>query len=199
MKTLLRKFRRDENGTMTMEFAIVAPLLFVVIIAGFEFFDAYKSYGRAAKVTYTIADNLSRRETIDEAKIAELHALMDALIPWMNGPKSLTVSSVTFEEDDGYVCQWSKPSVADVETLALSFDYNLSLITSSLKTAEYIDILPNIAVGDSIIIVETLVEHRTLFSMFGLSGLKWHNQVAIRPRFVSRLIDESDNPPNCNI
>lgn len=193
------RFRKDEDATMTMEFVIVAPLLFIIIIAGFEFFDAFKSYGRAAKVTYTIADNLSRREKIDEAKITELHALMDALIPWMNGPKTLIVTSVSYDETDGYICEWSKPSVADVNTLALSIDFNLSVISSMLKTTEYQDLLPTIAAGDSVILVQTVVEHRTLFSLFGLRGLQWHNEVAIRPRFVSKLVDESTNPPDCDV
>ncbi len=196
---LLRRFRRDQNGTMTMEFAIVAPLLFIIIIAGFEFFDAFKSYGRAAKVTYTIADNLSRREKIDEAKITELHALMDALLPWMNGPKTLVVSSITYNDTDGYVCEWSKPSVVNQSTMGIEFDFNLAAISTLLNENFYKDVLPSIAVGDSVILVETVVEHRTLFSMFGLRGLKWHNQVAIRPRFTSRIVDESTPAQDCNV
>ncbi len=195
---MLGKFRRDENATMTMEFAIVAPLLFIVIIAGFEFFDAFKSYGRAAKVTYTIADNLSRREEIDETEIVELHALMNALLPWMNGDKSLTVTSVIYDETDGYICDWSKPSkVVNVSTGALGIDFKFALNSKALSTPEIADVLPTIANGDSIILVETAIPHRTLFSMFGLEDLVWFNQVAIRPRFTSKLADVSKKSRPC--
>lgn len=189
---LFRKFRKDENGTMTMEFVIVAPLLFMVIIAGFEFFDAFKSYGRAAKVTYTLADNLSRRETINEDKIKELHALMNALLPWMNESKTLTVTSITFDKDDGYVCDWSKHSDHN-----MTMNFDVALNSLALDTDVYTDILPSIAVGDSIILVETTIPHRTLFSMFGLKDLVWYNQVAIRPRFRSKLIDTTTGAPVC--
>ena len=192
MTNLLKRFRRDEDGTMTMEFAIVAPLLFIVIIAGFEFFDAFKSYGRAAKVTYTLADNLSRREEINEAKVTELHALMNALLPWMNGDKTLTITSITYDADEGYVCDWSKHSD---QNMTMNFD--LSLNSLALGTSVYTDILPSIAVGDSIILVETTIPHRTLFSMFGLKDIVWFNQIAIRPRFTSRLVDTTTGAPTC--
>jgi len=189
---IFRKFRRDEDGTMTMEFVIVAPLLFIVVIAGFEFFDAFKSYSRAAKVTYTIADNLSRREKINEAKVTELHALMNALLPWMNGDKTLTITSITFDEDDGYVCDWSKHSDRN-----MTMNFNLALNSSALQTSMFTDILPSIAIGDSIILVETIIPHRTLFSMFGLRDIEWENQIAIRPRFNSRLVDTTSGAPAC--
>jgi len=132
----LRSFGRDQEGTMTMEFAIVAPLLFIIIIAGFEFFDAFKSHGRAAKVTYSVADILSRQVEVDEPYITELHSLMNALLPWMNGDKSLTVSSVSFDKDNGYQCEWSKHSDTN-----MTMNFNLSLNGSVLKTQEYQDIL----------------------------------------------------------
>lgn len=186
------RFRRDESGTMTIEFVIVAPLLFTVVLAGFEFFDAFKSYGRAAKVTYTIADNLSRRVEIDDDKITELHALMDALIPWMNEDKNLTVTSISYNEDDGYVCEWSKHSDQNME---MNFDLALNL--SAINTTEYTDVLPEIAAGDSVILVETRIPHRTIFSLFGLGDLVWFNQVAIRPRFTSKLVDTTEDAPDC--
>lgn len=192
MKRVLNKFRRDENGTITIEFVIIAPLLFTVILAGFEFFDAFKSYGRAAKVTYTIADNLSRRQSIDEAKITELHGLMNALIPWMKDGKTLTVTSISYNADDGYVCEWSKHSDAN---LTLNFDVALNSL--ALGSKAYTDILPDIAEGDSVILVETQIPHRTIVRMFGLGDLVWTNQVAIRPRFTSKLLDTTDNPTPC--
>ena len=188
----LRYFRRDEKGSMTMEFAIVAPLLFIIIIAGFEFFDAFKSHGRAAKVTYSVADILSRQVEVDEPYITELHSLMNALLPWMNGDKSLTVSSVSFDKDNGYQCEWSKHSDTN-----MTMNFNLTLNGAVLKTQEYQDVLPEIASGDSIILVETVIPHRTLFSIFGLKDLVWYNQIAIRPRFISALADTTANAPKC--
>lgn len=178
----LKRFRKDEDATITMEFAIVAPLLFFVIIAGFEFFDAFKSYGRAAKVTYSIADIMSRQRSVDEPFITEMHALTDALLPWMNEDKALTITGITYDVDDGYEVYCSKHSGYDMK-----MNFNLSLNTAVVQTKEYMDILPAIAPGDSIILVETVIPHRTLFSIFGLKDLVWQNQIAIRPRFIGRI------------
>lgn len=182
MKEQIEQFIEDEGATITMEFAIVAPLLFVVMIAGFEFFDAFKSYGRAAKVTYTIADILSRSETIDEPYVTEMHGLMDALLPWMNEEKTLTITGVIYDKDNGYEVYCSKHSHYN-----MTLDFNLSLNTAVMQTLEYKQILPDIASGDSIILVETTIPHRTLFSIFGLKDLVWENRVAIRPRFYGKI------------
>lgn len=180
----LRKFRKDERGTMTMEFAIIAPLLFTVLIAGFEFFDAFKSYSRAAKTTYTIADIISRQDEIDDTYIHDLHKLMDALMPWLNEDKVLRVTSITYSAADGYEVAWSKHS-----DKTFSMDTSLSLDASSMLSFQYSSILPVVADGDSIILVETEVPHRTLISMFGLHDLVWKNEIAIRPRFASTIND----------
>jgi len=182
MKRRFKAFLKDEDATITMEFAIVAPLLFTVIIAGFEFFDAFKSHGRAAKVTYTLADILSRAEKVNEPYVTEMHALMNALLPWMNGDKALTITGIKYDADKGYEVYCSKHS-----NYNMTMDLNLSLNTAVVQTKEYTDILPAIAPGDSIILVETVIPHRTLFSIFGLKDLVWQNQIAIRPRFYGTI------------
>lgn len=190
MKSLMSRFRRDENGTITMEFAIVAPLFIATIIIGFELFDAFKSNSRAAKATYTIADILSRQVEVDDTYASELHLVLDALLPWLNEGKTLRISSITFHEgdpddpndNDVYNVAWSKHS-DDTNTI----NFGLELTGSMLTTVEYQDLLPTIADGDSIVLVETEVPHRSLISLLGLGDLVWRNQVAIRPRFVDAL------------
>ena len=68
-------------------------------------------------------------------------------------------------------------------------DPEFQLDSSSLLSFQYTSILPEIADGDSIILVETEIPHRTLISMFQLHDLVWKNEVAIRPRFVSVIND----------
>ena len=189
MKSLFSRFRKDEHGTITMEFAIVAPLLIATIFIGFELFDAFKSNSRAAKATYTIADILSRQVEIDDTYASELHLVLDALLPWLNEGKTLRITSIVFEEndpnddqDDEYVVSWSKHSD---ENNAMNINFELT--GSMLTQQEYVDILPTIADGDSIILVETTVPHRSLVSLLGLGDLVWRNQVVIRPRFVGEL------------
>ncbi len=183
------RFRRDTDGTITMEFAIVAPLFIFTIIIGFELFDAFKSNSRAAKATYTLADILSRQVEIDDDYVSELHLVFDALLPWLNEGKTVRITSIVYDEgdpdddtDNQYVVSWSKHS-DETNTMNIAFELTGSMLTQQ----EYVDILPTIADGDSIILVETTVPHRSLVSVLGLGDLVWRNQVAIRPRFVDEL------------
>ena len=63
-----KRFRRDEAGTITVEFVIIAPVLLFLLALGFQFFDAFKYYSRAAKATYAVTDIISREEApVDSA------------------------------------------------------------------------------------------------------------------------------------
>lgn len=192
---MFKRFRRDEDGTITMEFAIVAPLMIFTVIIGFELFEAFYSASRASKATYTIADIMSRQVEVDDDYVSELHLVLDALLPWLNEGKSLRITSIKFNEgdpldddDDAYEVIWSKHSDVDNQ-----MNVTLELTGSMLTHTEYQELLPTIADGDSVLLIETTIPHRSLASLLDLGGLVWVNEVAIRPRFVGEVAatDES--------
>jgi len=60
IKTKLRSFRRDEEGSVIAEAVIMLPTLFAAVMATFVFFDAYRNQAINLKANYTISDALSR-------------------------------------------------------------------------------------------------------------------------------------------
>lgn len=172
----IARFRRNEEGTITIEFVIVAPIFIVVIAMGFEFFDAFKSYNRAHKASYAVADLISRDTLVEDTDIQTMHAFLDGLLPWMNGDKTLRVSSIMYKSGKWKV-MWSKVNQRGKVK---------RLIDSDIK-GELLAKMPSIAEGDTIILTETAVPHRPLIDMFEMSDIVWENTIIIRPRFLTSI------------
>ena len=173
-RELFNRFRKDETGTITVEFVIVVPLLFALLVLSFEVFDAFKSYSRASKATYAVTDIISRQTSIDQKRVEELHMVLDSMMPWLNEDKWLRVTSLS-QGPNGYNVEWSHASGTNV-TL------NNAMIDEELKA-----ILPQIAPGDTVILTETSIPHRSLVHWIGLDDVVWQIEQTVRPRFIAAI------------
>lgn len=187
ISNLLKKFRRDTDGTITVEFVIIAPVLLFLLALGFQFFDAFKSYSRAAKATYAMADIVSREEApIDDQFNAKLHGLLESLLPWIQDDKAIRMTSIKWDQNvEDYAVEWS--CSVNGENAALDF-YAYSNLTTETLTSDQKEKLPDLVPGDSVVFVETHIPYSALFDYIGLGELVWENQVAIRPRFTSEVV-----------
>jgi hypothetical protein len=70
LKTRLRAFRREEEGSIVAEVVTMAPTLVAAILATYVFFDALRNQSVSLMANYTIADAVSREsDYIDETYI----------------------------------------------------------------------------------------------------------------------------------
>ena len=182
----LRKFRDDTSATITVEFVIIAPVLLTLLALGFQFFDAFKSYSRAAKATYAVADIVSRQEDDIDGQFADkLHGLLEALLPWIQDDKSMRLTSIKWNVDESdYEVIWSCP--INGNNLDLDTFYYQSQLTTENLSAEQKAMLPDLVPGDSVVFVETHIPYSALFDWIGLGDLVWENRVAIRPAICKR-------------
>jgi len=172
----LRAFRADQTGSMIVEFVVTAPLLLGLIVFGFEFFDAYKSSSRAAKASYAVADFTSIKRThINTADVQEMDEMLDALLPWLSGEKSVRVTAIRRQaKDDKYVIDYSKISGTEY----------VPMLKGQELTSEYRAMVPDIAKDDQVILIETRVPHRPMIDFMKLSNIIWKNEVVVYPRNV---------------
>ena len=66
-------FWADEEASMSIEAAIILPLLCFLFVAGYVYFDGYRRDATMSKATYAVADLLSRRRDVIE--LADLEGL----------------------------------------------------------------------------------------------------------------------------
>ncbi len=171
-------FAEDHRGTLTLEFVIVFPLLIVWWVATVVFFDVFRTATANERAAYAIGDMLSRQtETVDDAYIDGLNLVYDYLIDYA-GNNSIRATSITFDEDaNKYLVQWSRgtrgrPDLSDSSLAALR---------------DYIPIMPD---GETVIIVETLLDYEPLWDQVGLAAQTFSSFIVVRPRFAPKVVYE---------
>lgn len=99
-RAALTRFRRSEDGLLSVEAALCFPLLFTGLIISYSYFTAFEAKGRANKAAYTLSDYVTRQTeavTPDFIEgLADIYAFLnnDGMFPSAsrrcNGPRSRT-------------------------------------------------------------------------------------------------------------
>ncbi|MEM6635436.1 MAG: TadE/TadG family type IV pilus assembly protein [Pseudomonadota bacterium] len=99
LRNLLRRGARSEDGTVTVEFLLIFPVLLGVLGIGFASFHAYLQFVRASKAMYTVSDIVARYEFIDDNKMTQLQQLYESFTTAPAG-SVIRVSRLDYLEDD---------------------------------------------------------------------------------------------------
>lgn len=171
----LRLFRDDTNASVTVEFALMMPILFWAYGASYVFFDGYRQSAINLKTAYTIGDVLSREtQAIDDTYIDGVYALQGLLIR-TNASRSLRVSVVRWDEDtESFSLEWTatRGEIGDM---------------SDQEAAGLQSKLPAISDEDRVIVVETWNTWTPPFTV-GLPTAEFQDFVFTRPRFAPQLV-----------
>ena len=194
----VRSLRSDERGVAGIEFALIAPLLLGLLLGGVTLFDIYRYAERTEATTYTVADLISRSRVLEKNDMADLHATHVALLGTPADKTRTRVSSVFKKEikakgkgkgkSKGKGKGKGKKDPVEFEYV-VRWTYD-SDRPDSCKPAKNVplDIIPDIAINDSVLIVETGARKMLFSDMLTTSQEKLYlNQVAIRPRYVPEI------------
>ncbi len=173
----------EQRGSLSVEAAMIVPLLVWAIVAMFTFFHAYKAQNAAVRANYTISDILSRQT--DEIGFDYLRGLHNVY------------QYMTFTQTEG---TWLRVSVVTCKSSCDKTTRNLDMVwshgTNGARDMDNGDIsfwepqVPWLPKGDVVILVETSSQYKPLFPNF----LTTFQERAIvshsvtRPRFVSQLV-----------
>ncbi len=171
----IRNFRREETGTVTVEFVIIFPILTWCILAMSAYFDAYRVKIVNLKAAYTISDMISREyPTLDQPYLNGLKTMFDFLVSSDN-PTTVRITMVQFEandpdnpNDDEHIFKYSAVAGAIPK-----------LTPGTLHQIK--DSIPIMGDGDSLMIVETHMSYEPIFDI-GLDQFDMNYLIATRPR-----------------
>ncbi|OIQ33950.1 MAG: hypothetical protein BM559_08685 [Roseobacter sp. MedPE-SWchi] len=168
----LRGFRQNTEGALTVEFMMMAPLLFWAFAAIYTYFDAYRQDTVNLKAAYTISDLISRETSeLTETYIDSIYAMSQLLIR-SDSAASIRISVVRWdEEDDRYYLDWSKERG----------DAFVEWTNATINEVE--DNLPIMPDQERVILVETRNDLEPAFKI-GLPSMDLDNFVFSRPRFA---------------
>lgn len=175
MANFLRRFARDEDGTLVAEAVLVLPFMLWSYLALFVYWDAYRAINTVQKASYTVSDMLSREMvTISETYVEGMDKMMEYLID-QDQDASIRVTSVTWSElNNRYEVHWSRSPGNAMPALT----------TSTL--ADVADHIPRLADGDYVVVFEAAVNYHPAFNV-GINDQVLRQFIVTRPRFVPKV------------
>lgn len=182
----IRRFRRADDGNVSVEAAIYVPFLLLVFATIFTLFDLFRQETVNTKAAYTISDLISRETTaLNDNYIDSLYELGQLLVR-SNSGLSLRISVIRWDADNNrYYVDWS------VERGDLLDVWNDDTVLSIEED------LPTMPDQERVIVVETWNNIAPAFNI-GLGSRNIYNFVFTRPRFASQVAFEgtifSDGP-----
>lgn len=165
-------FAGGNRGSVTVEAAIMLPLLVWAYCALYTFFDAYRQTSISHKAAYTISDMISREtDPIDDAFLDGSYQMLNFLTRSPDA-RRLRVSVIRYDSDmDVHEVEWShtRGTVAALDNDALT-DWDTKL--------------PVMVDEERLILVETWMDYDAPFSIVNLNGQTIETFIFTRPRFV---------------
>lgn len=174
----LKAFLRGTDGSVSVEFALYAPLLLGLFAAIYTYFDAFRRDSVNLKAAYTISDMISRETTaINDDYLDSMYEMAKLLIR-SDSQLGLRVSVVHWDEGDSkYYVDWS--SVRGTSNTIWT-DATINNVSSKL---------PAMPDQERVILVETFNEMEPAFNI-GLPTLTLDNFIFTRPRFAPLVVFE---------
>lgn len=181
LRPLLRSFKDDKSGSISIEALLFLPFIMVTLAATFSLFDAFRYKTLNSKAAYTLSDALSR-ET-DAITPAYVDGLVDTLeyLTRSDGLYSLRITVVTYDADtDSHSMDWSEGRG------------NFNPMNEA-ELAQVVLRLPELIDNERLIVVETQTDYESPFTLAGLaSDDLFYNMVFTRPRFAPKLVWVND-------
>ncbi|TNJ41812.1 TadE/TadG family type IV pilus assembly protein [Phaeobacter sp. B1627] len=177
---ILRRFRRREEGNVSVEVAFYLPFLLGIFAATYTLFDLFRQETVNTKAAYTISDLISRETAaLNDDYIDSMFTLAQLLVRSDSG-MSMRVSVIRWDEDDNrYYVDWS---VERGDLMNVWTDGTVSDIEAKLPT------MPD---QERVILVETWNNVEPAFNI-GFSTRNIYNFVFTRPRFASLVAFEGE-------
>ncbi len=177
--TCLRRFRRSERGSFSVETVLVFPLLLFCYAGLFTFFDAYRTLNLNVRGSYTIADMVSRETNpITPTYMQGLNRILSVLTK-SEDPTILRITVVTYDADaQEYQLVWSAVDGGSGAHIVPITEGTLGQVESRI---------PLMAHGDINVVVETWASFVPMMN-WGLDAQYFANLVITRPRFAPQLL-----------
>lgn len=183
LKSRLRQFRRNDEGTILMESVLMIPMLFAGVVATWVFFDAFRNQAVNLKAAYTISDAVSRETNM----ITNTYVInMWNMHRFLTDSPTLTrmrISVIQYDEDnDEHIVVWSRAKGG-------GGDFDDGDLAQLGITSNDMPPMPD---REVLIYVQTAVDYMPGFSI-GMEGFTFQNSVFTRPRFSPNQVCYSPN------
>jgi Flp pilus assembly protein TadG len=187
MKNLLQKFKRNIAGIAAVEFALIAPLLMLMLFGALEVSRAVMMHKRFQRATAMLGDLVSREESIGEAAGLSAAHIMQ---PFDMTTFNVNVFHIRATTATQTIADWQYTSSAGSPGSAL-----VTCVPKSMPAAGMIN------VGNAAIVVESTYTYTPLFASLAPPGfgasIPWTDTITHSPRQRNIIPLDTPTGPNC--
>lgn len=177
------KFARDNRGMAVVEFALLSPLMLLMLIGTVEVGNLIATHRRVSAVATTAADLLSNYKTVTAADVtAVFDTASKALDPYSHAPLKIVLSSAIASSASLAKIDWSCARAA----------------TPRAKNSNFVAPPGTVATGRSIVIAEIKYD----FDPFGIASaifdpgsFQMTRQVYVAPRKSNKIANPTGGCP----
>ncbi|MFN6980582.1 MAG: TadE/TadG family type IV pilus assembly protein [Brevundimonas sp.] len=175
IRSFIRRLARDERGVSAVEFALIAPMMFVFYAAMADLCQGYMAFRRVSHSASAVADLVSQSRTITKADIDNVFEVGPLLLsPFAPASMEQRVGSVTRVTDTQYRLDWSRTWAAP-GTTKRTLNAPLDIAGAEIPPA----LLP--VDGASVIVAETAYIYKSPYQSF-LPQVKFLRRAYLNPR-----------------
>ncbi len=197
MKNLLHKFRRNVAGIAAVEFALIAPLLMLMLFGALEVSRAVMMHKRFQRASAMVGDLVSREELIGEAA-GEGALVLNGMVlsaahimqPFDMTSFNINVFHVRATTPTETIADWQYTSSGGSAGSAL-----ITCVPKAMPAAGMVN------VGNAAIVVELSYTYTPLFASLAPPGfgasIPWTDTITHSPRQRNIIPLDTPTGPNC--
>jgi len=187
LSEVTRRFLREDRASLSIEAAIMLPVLLAIYVAGYQFFDQYRREAHMFKASYAVADRLSRRtETIYPSDLNGLEGVYETL---------------TYSEGASYMRFTEVWLTGGEDKMVWSYATDGQPQMTNTRLQAFLNQIPTMDDNDRITLVEAYTYDDPFFNV-GLDERIIPNFIPIRQRYGDCLPyspEVSELPNGCTI
>jgi Flp pilus assembly protein TadG len=177
---IFRRFGASSQGVAAIEFAMILPVLVMLLLASFDGGRAIATYMKVRASTYALAAITNQYSTLQTTDLASITGATSAIMaPYSISPLAATVSQIWIDSN-------SKPTV----------NWSYSLNGTVLKAGNPIT-LPSTALATAnsfLIYAQISYTYMPLFGFLGKSGISLADSLYMTPRISKCVLYPSASP-----
>jgi Flp pilus assembly protein TadG len=169
-----RRFAAAKQGVAAVEFALIVPILAVMLLATFDGGRAIAAYMKMRAATYALASITNQYATIQSTDMTSiLGAISVVMAPYTSGTPAVKISQIKINNSGASSVEWSAAQGTTARAVSSSMTPPSAMVVNN----------------SYLILAEVSYTYTPLFGYFGSSsGITFSDSLYVTPRSVSCVI-----------